>query len=83
MVSKICQIQGTANDIPFILPLGNFPPRSMTFVADAERPCFVLVIDRHAKVSIECSDKLCAKRNLVLVLLGTYVVFTYVTKRIW
>ena len=38
---------------------------------------FCLSHQRHAKVTTVCSDKLCAQRNLVFLLLGAYIVSTY------
>ena len=48
-----------------------------TSTANMRSPCFVLVSDRHAKVRTKCRDKFRSGRNLVLLLLGAYVVSTY------
>ena len=53
------------------------PRLTDNFYSNMRSPCFVLVSDRHAKVRTICRDKFRSGRNLVLFLLGAYVVSTY------
>ena len=53
------------------------PRLTDNFYSKHEEPMFVLVSDRHAKVRTICRDKFRSGRNLVLLLLGAYVVSTY------